>query len=83
MCIPQLRGGVEGASEDHDARGHHRLRAGTLPARPAGGVHGQTRLPLEAAGLECSRAVLEYTVVKEDSPNQIFFFFKPLHQLGL
>lgn len=56
MCADlQLCDGLQGSPEDHDAGGHHRLRSGPLPSRPAGGVHGQARLPLEAAGSCLSR----------------------------
>ncbi len=53
MCVCadlQLCGGLQGSSEDRDPGGHHRLRSSPLPSRPACGVHGQARLPLEAAG---------------------------------
>lgn len=46
----QLCGRHQGSSEDHDPSGDHGLRARPLPARSAGGVHGQAGLPVEAAG---------------------------------
>lgn len=62
MCVCvhadlQLHGGLQGSSEDHDPGGHHRLRPGPLSSRPAGGVHGQAGLPLEAAG-QCASSPL-------------------------
>ncbi|XP_067385853.1 adenylate cyclase type 6 isoform X3 [Emydura macquarii macquarii] len=47
---PRMRGRGEGGTEIHDSRDPGRLRPGAVSARPAGGVHGATRLPLEAAG---------------------------------
>lgn len=48
--LPQPGHGHHGLVEDHDSCDPDRLRAGSLPARAAGGVDGAARLPLEVAG---------------------------------
>lgn len=48
--LPQPGHVYQGLAEDHDPCDPDRLRAGSLPARPAGGVDGAAGLPLEAAG---------------------------------
>ena len=51
FCFPaQPRELAQGVPKGHDPCNPDRVCSGSLPARPAGGVHGTARLPLEAAG---------------------------------
>lgn len=47
---PQLRRCDQGLPKGHDSYNPHSFCSGSLLARPAGGVHRSSGLPLEAAG---------------------------------
>ena len=58
LLLPQSREYDEGVAQGHDPDHPDRVRTGSVPACPAGGVHRTPRLPVEAAGMT-GQSILE------------------------